>query len=104
MTAVNLRFILITPVTGLYRIVLLQYKIKVLSTVIRKCYTGKEKLDTLFLGGGKIQVHRVEYKKGRHVSDPYSSTTLESLCTTFIHAFSSPASGTMCSILLRKMS
>jgi len=46
MTAVNLRFIFITPVTGLYEIVLLQYRIKVLSTVIRKCHIRKEKLDT----------------------------------------------------------
>jgi hypothetical protein len=50
MTAVNLRFILITPLTGLCRIVLLQYKIKVLSTVKRKCHTGKEKLDILCFG------------------------------------------------------
>jgi len=48
MTAVNLRFILITPVTGLCGIVLLQYKIKVLSTVIRKCHIHKEKLVTFF--------------------------------------------------------
>lgn len=33
--------------TGLCRVVLLQYKIKVLSTVIRKCYRGK-KLDYFF--------------------------------------------------------
>jgi len=45
-TAVNLRFILITPVTGLCEIVLLQYKIKVLSTVICKCHIRREKLDT----------------------------------------------------------
>jgi len=32
-----------------------------------------------------------------------TSTTLEFLCSTFIHAFSSPASGTMCSILLREV-
>ena len=51
MSAVNLRFILITMVTGLCRRVLLQYKIEVLSTVIRKCYIGKEKLDTFFFFG-----------------------------------------------------
>jgi hypothetical protein len=46
--SVNLGFILTVPVTGLCRIVLLQYKTKALSTKKGKCHVGREELDMFF--------------------------------------------------------
>ena len=42
--------------------------------------------------------NRTEHRKGRHISDPRTSTTLDPLCSPYIHVYSSPAHRAKCGI------